>query len=79
MWESEILMNDNVMKAFYLQLNNTKPTPMIPEWEQIVSSKIQQYAEMVALNKINEDEAMKAMDKDADKILEKRRWMLGRK
>lgn len=78
-WENEILKNDNVMKAFYLQLNNTKLTPMIPEWEQIVSSKIQQYAEMVALNKISEVDAMKAMDKDTDKILEKRRWMLENK
>jgi multiple sugar transport system substrate-binding protein len=52
---------------------------MIPEWEQIVSSKIQQYAEMVALNKISEVDAMKAIDKDTDKILEKRRWMLENK
>jgi multiple sugar transport system substrate-binding protein len=66
------------MNAFYIQLNNTVPTPKIPEWEQIVFSKIQQYAEQTARNKKEISKALKELDSDVNKILEKRRWMLGK-
>ncbi len=75
-WNDSVFVNDPYMKAFYIQLNKTKATPKIPEWEQIVFSKIQQYAEAAAAGKMNPEEALRLLDKDANKILEKRRWII---
>ncbi len=75
-WDEPELKNDKYMQAFYVQLNRTKATPKIPEWEQIVFAKIQQYAEFVAAKKLTVKEALKELDSDTDKILEKRRWIL---
>ncbi|MFA3783953.1 sugar ABC transporter substrate-binding protein [Melioribacteraceae bacterium 4301-Me] len=77
-WEDSTFANDPYMRAFYIQLHKTKATPKIPEWEQIVFSKIQQYAEAVATNKMNSRQALNLLDEDANKILEKRRWILSK-
>lgn len=78
-WEDSSLANSKYMKAFYTQLLKTKPTPKVPEWEQIVFSKIQQSAEVIARKKKTIAEVLKELDKDANDILEKRRWMMDRK
>jgi multiple sugar transport system substrate-binding protein len=52
--------------------------PKVPEWEQIVFSKVQQYAEFTARGAMSIDDALRSLDKDVDKILEKRRWLLSR-
>jgi multiple sugar transport system substrate-binding protein len=77
-WQDSTFTSNKYMNAFYIQLNNTVPTPKIPEWEQIVFSKIQQYAEQTARNKKEISKALKELDSDVNKILEKRRWMLGK-
>lgn len=77
-WESPELKNDKYLAAFYSQLQNVKPTPKIPEWEQIVVSKIQQYIERLAAQKLTVDETAKKLDEEANRILEKRRWMISR-
>jgi multiple sugar transport system substrate-binding protein len=77
-WEDSLLKNDPYMQAFYTQFYNVVPTPKVPEWEQIVFSKVQQYAEFTARGVMNVDEALQNLDKDVDKILEKRRWLLGK-
>jgi multiple sugar transport system substrate-binding protein len=78
-WKDSTFTKNKYMTAFYDQLQKTKPTPKIPEWEQIVFSKIQQYAELVAANKLSTIKALTLLDKDVNKILEKRRWMLSNK
>ncbi|MEW6701251.1 MAG: sugar ABC transporter substrate-binding protein, partial [Bacteroidota bacterium] len=78
-WEDSAFVNNPYMQAFYIQLQKTKPTPKIPEWEQIVFSKIQQSAEVIAHNKMTIEEVLERLDKDADNILEKRRWLMNRK
>ena len=65
------------MKAFYEQFLVVKATPKIPEWEQIAFSKIQQYAELASRDVMSVDEALKALDDDVNRILEKRRWLMG--
>ncbi|MCC6254316.1 MAG: extracellular solute-binding protein, partial [Ignavibacteriaceae bacterium] len=75
-WDDPILKNDPYMQAFYLQFNNVRATPKIPEWEQIAFSKVQQYAELAARNVMTVDEALKNLDKDVNRILEKRRWLV---
>jgi multiple sugar transport system substrate-binding protein len=78
-WEDPILKDDPYMQAFYLQFMNVKATPKIPEWEQIAFSKVQQYAESAVRNVISIEEALKNLDKDVDRILEKRRWLVEEK
>lgn len=78
-WKDPILSEDKYMKAFYEQFQNVRATPKIPEWEQIVFSKLQQYAEFAARGVMSIDEALGNLDKDTDNILEKRRWMLSKK
>jgi multiple sugar transport system substrate-binding protein len=78
-WNDPSFANNIYMKAFYEQLQKTKPTPKIPEWEQIVFQKIQQYAELIARKKMSVDEAMGKLDNDVNNILEKRRWLLNQK
>jgi multiple sugar transport system substrate-binding protein len=78
-WEDSLFRNDPYMKAFYLQFQNVRATPKIPEWEQIAFSKVQQYAELAARNVMSVDEALKNLDKDVDLILEKRRWIIEHK
>lgn len=74
-WKDSSLSNDVYMKAFYQQLQNVISTPKIPEWEQIVFSKLQQYAEFAARGVMTTEEALRKLDEDADRILEKRRWL----
>lgn len=78
-WEDSLLVKNKFMKAFYAQLLKTKPTPKVPEWEQIVFSRIQQAAEVIARNKKPIADVLKELDNDANTILEKRRWMMDRK
>ncbi len=78
-WNDSEFVYNPYMKAFYEQLHKTKPTPKIPEWEQIVFSKVQQqFAEVIARTKQPLNQALKQLDGDVNSVLEKRRWMLAR-
>ena len=78
-WEDPIFKDDPYMQAFYLQFMNVRATPKIPEWEQIAFAKVQRYAELAARNVISVEEALRRLDKDVDRILEKRRWIVEEK
>jgi len=54
-----------------------KPTPKVPEWEQI-AMKVQEYSEIASMKRMNVTETLEALDREVDKILEIRRWMLER-
>ncbi|MCL4551275.1 MAG: sugar ABC transporter substrate-binding protein [Bacteroidetes bacterium] len=76
-WNDSAFVYNPYMKAFYEQLQKTKPTPKIPEWEQIVFSKVQQnFAEKIARTKEPIDNVLKQLDGDVNSVLEKRRWLL---
>ena len=77
-WQDSSLIHDIYVRAFFEQLNHVKPTPPVPEWEQI-SLKIQQYAEAAARQSMSIDEALAGLDREVDQMLEKRRWMLERR
>jgi multiple sugar transport system substrate-binding protein len=77
-WQDSTLKRDIHARAFFEQLNHVKPTPPVPEWEQI-SLKIQQYAEAAAREAVSIDAALAGLDREVDLMLEKRRWMLDRK
>lgn len=78
-WENPIFKNDPYMQAFYKQFTNVRATPKIPEWEQIAFSKVQQYAELAVRNAMSVEDALENLDKDVNRILEKRRWLVEQK
>ena len=59
------------------QLERARPAPPVPEWERIVN-EMQLVAEQMVRGKLSVDQAAAEMDRRADAILEKRRWMLSR-
>ncbi len=74
-WEDSALRANRYARAFFHQLNHVAPTPKIPQWEQI-AMKVQDYAELAARRVMTVDESLAALDRDVNRILEKRRWML---
>ncbi len=77
-WNDTTFTNNVYIQAFYQQLEHVVPTPMIPEWEQI-AQKTQQYAEAASTGHMSSEAALKALDREVDLILEKRRWMMEQK
>ncbi|MGN6312937.1 MAG: sugar ABC transporter substrate-binding protein [Rhodanobacteraceae bacterium] len=76
-WQSPILKNDPKLHAFREQLERLSPTPQVPEWEQIVNM-MQNVAARAIAGQLTVDQAAKEMDRQADAILAKRRWVLDR-
>nr|WP_255682869.1 sugar ABC transporter substrate-binding protein [Dyella sp. 2HG41-7] len=76
-WSQGSLRDDPKAQAFREQLERVKPTPPVPEWEQIVN-EMQLVAAQAVAGDLTIDQATAEMDKRADRILEKRRWMLDR-
>lgn len=74
-WRDPLLADNPYAQAFWQQLQRLKATPPIPEWERI-ASKIGQYCEAVIREAMTVDEALAALDRDVDALLEKRRWLL---
>ncbi len=76
-WSDSVLMADPAILAFSEQLQRVAPAPRVPEWEQI-TRKIIERVETVVLGGANSDSALAGLDRDADRILEKRRWLVER-
>jgi multiple sugar transport system substrate-binding protein len=76
-WNDSALASNRHAQAFRQQLQQVQPTPPIPEWERI-ASRIAHYAELAVRQQLSVDEALAALDRDVDRILEKRRWLLAR-
>ena len=76
-WSDPALTGNRYAQAFRRQLQNVRATPAIPEWERI-ASKLAYHAERAIRRQVTVDEALAALDRDVDRILEKRRWLLSR-
>jgi multiple sugar transport system substrate-binding protein len=74
-WSDPILDKDPALDAFQRQLPYLRAAPKVPEWERI-ASKIGQYTEQTVRGLIPLEQALEALDRDADQILAKRRWLL---
>jgi multiple sugar transport system substrate-binding protein len=74
-WKTPALANDPYARAFRDQLERARPAPQVPEWERI-ATEIRLVAEELVHDKLTVDQAAVEMDRRADAILEKRRWML---
>lgn len=76
-WSADEIRQDREMVAFYTQLEHVVPTPKIAEWEQ-VAVKIQEHLEQVIFRRMILEQAVVNLNKDVDRILEKRRWLLSK-
>ena len=77
-WNDPALAGDRHMRAFRGQLERVKPTPKVPEWEQI-ATKVYEHAEAAIRGRATAGQALAALDRDVDRILEKRRFLIARK
>lgn len=76
-WNDASLASDVHARAFRDQLERVKPAPKVPEWERI-ADEIRVMAERVVRGGASLDDAVRELDARADRILEKRRWLLAR-
>jgi len=76
-WADSALAEDRHLRAFRVQLERAVPTPKVPEWEQI-ANRLQDYSERVARGASSADSALAGLDRDVDRMLEKRRWLAER-
>jgi multiple sugar transport system substrate-binding protein len=76
-WEDPSLAGEPRVRAFRKQLERVVSTPKIPEWE-LITSRILEYSEMAARKAAPPDTALARLDRDVNRILEKRRWLLER-
>jgi multiple sugar transport system substrate-binding protein len=76
-WEGPPLADDAHAAAFRDQLERVEPTPKVPEWERIVT-ELYIVGEQAAHGRVSVDEAAAELDRRADRMLEKRRWILER-
>ncbi|MBW8811735.1 MAG: hypothetical protein JF591_23605 [Lysobacter sp.] len=74
-WTTPALADDVYARAFRDQLERARPAPKVPEWERI-ATEIKLVGEQLANGRVNVDQAAEELDRRADRILEKRRWML---
>lgn len=76
-WRDSALAGNPRAAAFRTQLDRLRPLPKLPEWEQI-ATKTFEYGERVVRGAMTVDEAVRALDADVDRLLEKRRWIAER-
>jgi multiple sugar transport system substrate-binding protein len=77
-WEDTLLSGDREAAAFKLQLTRAVPTPMMPEWEQ-VTTKVMDQIEAAARGGKTPAEALTSLDREVDRLLERRRYLLARR
>jgi multiple sugar transport system substrate-binding protein len=76
-WKEGALADDVHARAFREQLERAKPTPQVPEWERI-ANEIRLVTERVVHGDLTTAQAGAELNARADRILEKRRWLLER-
>ena len=77
-WQDPELAGDPHARAFREQLERVRPAPKVPEWERI-ATEMRLVAERAVRLGLPVDEAARDLDARADRILEKRRWILARR
>ena len=71
------MANDHYIAAFEGQLARAEAVPKAPEWERIVT-EMQIVAERMVRGEYTPEAAAAEIDRRADRLLEKRRWMMER-
>ncbi|AAU92062.1 putative sugar ABC transporter, sugar-binding protein [Methylococcus capsulatus str. Bath] len=76
-WSDPALAGDRKARSFRSQMERIAPLPKIPEWERI-ASRIAACAERAVRGEVPPQAALEALNREVDRILEKRRWLLER-
>ena len=76
-WNDSLINSDANRKAFWEQLQRVQAPPGVPEWEQI-ATKVLDYAEQSIRGNVPGDTVLARLDRDVNRLLEKRRWLLER-
>lgn len=76
-WGDSALAGDREAQAFRVQLGRAVPTPMIPEWEE-VTTKIMDQTEAAVRGGVTPADALAALDRQVNRVLERRRYLLAR-
>lgn len=76
-WAAPKVASDPYVTAFGGQLERARAVPKAPEWERIVT-EMQIVAERMVRGEFTVAQAAREIDRRADRLLEKRRWMLER-
>lgn len=74
-WATPAVASDPYIAAFKGQLSRAKAVPKVPEWERVVT-EMQIVAERMVRGQFTPREAAAEIDRRADRLLEKRRWMM---
>lgn len=74
-WATPAVANDPYVAAFKGQLSRARAVPKVPEWERIVT-EMQIVAERMVRGQFTPRAAAAEIDRRADRLLEKRRWMI---
>ncbi len=74
-WAAPALAQDPYTHAFRDQLERVRAVPKVPEWERI-ATELRVVVERVVHGDLPASRAAQELDLRADRILEKRRWML---
>jgi multiple sugar transport system substrate-binding protein len=77
-WTDPALAADAHARAFREQLERVRPAPRVPEWERIATA-MRLVAERAVHGQLSVEQAARELDARADRILEKRRWLLARR
>jgi multiple sugar transport system substrate-binding protein len=77
-WNDPVLSGNKYATAFREQLERTVPTPKVPEWEQI-ATKVFEHGERAVRGIQTPLQALQALDRDVNVILDKRRWLMEHK
>jgi multiple sugar transport system substrate-binding protein len=76
-WRDTTLTRDPRIRAFGEQLTRAVATPMVPEWE-LIANRLRDYAERVVRGGEPADSVLAELDREVDRLLEKRRWLAAR-
>ena len=74
-WAAPAVSGDPYIAAFKEQLARARAVPKVPEWERIVT-EMQIVAERMVRGQFTPKAAAAEIDRRADRLLEKRRWMI---
>ena len=77
-WLAPALANDPHFPAFRKQLERVAPFPAVAEWEQIATA-MYEHGEVAVRGAMTPPATLADLDRTADDILEKRRWILQRR
>jgi len=74
-WRDTALTADPNTRAFGVQLTRLAVWPKVPEWEPI-AIRLQDWTERAVRGNVSPGVALASMDREVDRMLEKRRWLV---